>query len=126
MAPTIQGDQGGGTYNSPADWALSVLIGCKRSALDMEPLVDAGPAIEVATEGDHRFKSKVKANVAIITILISSFCGHGTWNAFPFRGNVVLKGHESGTQFSQLHQNCYFNPEMHNGLNQLNKLTVCD
>lgn len=40
----------------------ALLIG---SSLDLQPLVDAGPAVEVATEGDNGFRHRVQADAAV-------------------------------------------------------------
>lgn len=53
-----------------ADWALGKLIGGERRALDVKPLVDARPAIEVPTEGDYRVICKVQADIAIETTIM--------------------------------------------------------
>ncbi|KAJ6846498.1 E3 ubiquitin-protein ligase RMA3-like [Iris pallida] len=42
-----------------ADWALL----CRR-AINLQPLVDARPAVEVAAEGNHRIHGKVQADIA--------------------------------------------------------------
>jgi len=58
LAPAIEGDHGGVRYFSLANWTLWMLIRGKACTLDVEPFVDARPAVEVAAEGDHWFVCK--------------------------------------------------------------------
>lgn len=47
-----------------------MLIRGKRGTLNMEPPVDAGPAVEMATQGDHRLVGKVQADVTIEATIV--------------------------------------------------------
>lgn len=48
-----------------ANGAFWVVVGRERGALVVDPLVDAGPAVEVAAEGYDRVRCKLQADVAV-------------------------------------------------------------
>lgn len=47
------------------EWGLADRTLPMGISLDLQPLVDAGPAVEMATECDNRFRHKVQADVTV-------------------------------------------------------------
>lgn len=60
VAAAVEGDEGGLGDGGLADGALLGAL-----SLEMQPFVDAGPAEEVAAEGDHRLRRVLQADVAV-------------------------------------------------------------
>ena len=61
----------------------------------MDPLVDAGPAVEVAAEGNYRVTSEVQADVAVKAAGDSLGLCCCSRDGFPFMGEAFLEGHGS-------------------------------